>query len=365
MPTSPRTHAIALLLFGGLSLLAFSGCQTTQVSEPEAEIYHFFPSPPAEPRFQFLVSFSEEKDLDGDSKEGFARFVLGEEPPRNSINKPYGIAIHDGAIYVCDTVSNTIEEVDLKQSEIRYFSPKGQGALRKPINIVVDDDGTRYVTDTIRGQVLIYNASGGFLQAIGKSGELKPSDVLVSEDRIYMTDLNSHSVLVYDKASREPLFTIPRENDDENAQLFLPIALAMDQVGGLYVSDSGAFQIKHYDAEGKYVKSVGRQGDRMGEFSRPKGIATDRENRLYVVDAATQVMQIFDDAGQLLLFFGEPGAAEINFVLPAQVIVDYDHLDYFRKYASPDFELEYLVIVTNQYGARKVSVFGFGQMKEP
>ena len=89
----------------------------------------------------------------------------------------------------------------------------------------------------------------------------------------------------------------------------------------------------------------------------------DRESRVYVVDAAAQLVQIFDAEGKLLLFFGEPEGSEAGLDLPAKVLIDYDHVGLFQEYAAPDFQVEYLVLVTSQYGARKVSVFGFGQKK--
>jgi len=81
------------------------------------------------------------------------------------------------------------------------------------------------------------------------------------------------------------------------------------------------------------------------------------------VDAAGQVVQIFDDTGRLLMWFGEPGSSRVDLDLPAKVAVDYDNVALFQKYAAPDFQIDHLVIVTSQYGPRKVSVFGFGHKK--
>ncbi|NOY61413.1 MAG: hypothetical protein GXO75_21070 [Calditrichaeota bacterium] len=50
--------------------------------------------------------------------------------------------------------------------------------------------------------------------------------------------------------------------------------------------------------------------------------------------------------------------------LPAQVFIDYDHLDYFRKYVDPSFKLKFLIFVTNQYGPEKVIVYGFVDIKK-
>jgi hypothetical protein len=43
------------------------------------------------------------------------------------------------------------------------------------------------------------------------------------------------------------------------------------------------------------------------------------------------------------------------------VVVDYDNLSFFRQYVAPDFELEYLLFVTSQFGERLVNVYGFGK----
>ena len=60
-----------------------------------------------------------------------------------------------------------------------------------------------------------------------------------------------------------------------------PINLALDAQGALYVGDLGAYRVQVYDADGKYVRTVGQYGDNYGEFARLKGVAVDRERRLY------------------------------------------------------------------------------------
>ena len=65
----------------------------------------------------------------------------------------------------------------------------------------------------------------------------------------------------------------------------------------------------------------GRQADSPGQFARPKGISTDKEGNIYVIDTAFGNVQIFDAKGQLLMFLGERGQAgnarEITCFLPA------------------------------------------------
>jgi hypothetical protein len=137
----------------------------------------------------------------------------------------------------------------------------------------------------------------------------------------------------------------------------------VDGAGNIYVSDTGAFSIRKYDAGGAHVKTFGSQGRQMGQFARNKGVAVDRDGRVYAVDAAFHVCQIFDKEGKLLLFFGEQGAERGSLFLPAGMIVDYDHNDYFSKYVDPRFELDFLILIVSQYGSSGVNVYGMVRRK--
>jgi DNA-binding beta-propeller fold protein YncE len=336
-----------------------AGC-TTAPKTPTTHI--FFPPPPDDPRIQFLMSFSSESDLG--SAGTFTDFVVGKEKFVRPIVKPYGMASAPGQFFICDTVVSAVEVVDLAKRRIRYFKPVGDATLGTPINIAIDTDGTRYITDTKRNQVLIFSKNETYAGALGARDEMKPCGVAVDAERLYVTDLKNHSLRVYNKASRELLFTVPREEDDEKARLFAPTNVALDPRGNIYVSDTGGFFVNIYNAEGKYIRTIGEQGLSPGKFSLPKGIAVDRESRAYVVDANTQVVQMFDEQGRILMYFGDPkGTGGGATSLPAGVAIDYDNVAHFQKYAAPGFQLEYLVLVSNQTGDQRVSVFGFGQRK--
>jgi hypothetical protein len=58
---------------------------------------------------------------------------------------------------------------------------------------------------------------------------------------------------------------------------------------------------------------------------------------MYVVDAAFENVQLFNPQGELMLFFGGPYEGPGYMWLPAKVVIDYDHPDYFRQYVDPRF----------------------------
>jgi hypothetical protein len=352
-------HRAGLL---ALVLCLAEGCATHKATAPHT---YFFPAPPDAPRLQFLTGFSSEKALRGNEPRTLMSFVTGAQPSAKEIGKPYGAVASGHRLLICDTAAGAVLVAGLQDRRFGVLETQGEGALKLPLNITADEDGTCYVADTGREQVVIFDKAGNYVASLGQSGEMKPRDVAVNQSRIYVADLQKHNVHVFDKATRKPLFDIPHAGEQTNKTrgLFTPTNLALDSKGRLYVSDSGAFRIQVYEPDGTYLRSVGEMGDGQGQFARVKGIAVDRDNRLYAADAMSQVVQVFDEEGKLLTWFGDPGNDARIQNLPAKVLVDYDDVGCFEKYVAPGFKVEHLVVVINQIGPHKVGVYGFGHKK--
>jgi len=70
------------------------------------------------------------------------------------------------------------------------------------------------------------------------------------------------------------------------------------------------------------VRRFGAQGNRPGEFIRPKGVAIDNEGNYWVVDAAFNNFQIFSPNGVLLMWVGQFGNVPGAFNLPMGIYID-------------------------------------------
>lgn len=323
----------------------------------------FYPAGPAPARLQYLTRFSSQLDL-STKTESFKDFVFGEETAEGHlVNKPYGLALFQGAIFVVDTRNAGYAVFDLAKGTTRVVQNSGRGAMKKPINITIDADGTRYVTDTLREQVLVFDRQDKFVRAIGQPGQFKPVDIAIAGERLFVSDIAHHQIHVLDKHSAEILLSFGGRGD-KPGQLFQPTNLALGPDQTLYVTDTGNFRVQQFTLDGELVRDIGQIGTVAGKFARPKGIAVDHESRLYVVDSAFENIQILAPDGAPLLFFGQPGSDKSNINMPTVVKVDYANVDYFRKYADPQFDLEYLVLVASQFGLNKVVVFGFGSMRD-
>jgi sugar lactone lactonase YvrE len=355
-----RVALAALLGFGvGLLLSGCAGPEGPKSGEPE---YVLFPSPPQQSRIQFLASYNKDMDV-LPPLSGFRRFIVGDREG-HELAKPYGVAIHDGQLLVCDTRLGAVVIFDLVDETVEILGGGPNGQLGKPVNIAVDEDGTRYVADVDLNRVMVYDANNRYVRAIGDPEAWSPTDVAIIGKRLYVTDKKNGHVVLVEKATGEELRRFDQLEGGEGS-IFLPTNLAVGVDGSVYVTETGNFRVVKLDDQGKLVQTFGSLGQKLGQFVRPKGVAVDREGRVYVVDASTEVVQIFNSDGELLLFFGGAGNNPGGLNIPAKVVIDYDNVDLFADRVAPGYQLEYLVLVTNQFGANKVSVFGFIEAIEP
>ncbi|NOX69732.1 MAG: 6-bladed beta-propeller [Gammaproteobacteria bacterium] len=351
-----------LLGVAAIGMALLTACAgTSQISASDGSL--FYPSPPAPARLQYLTKFSSQLDL-GEKNARFRDFVFGEETiSGHLVQKPYGLAVFEGAAYVVDTRGGGYVVFDFLNSRSKLVRGNGASNMPKPINITIDTDGTRYVTDTQREQVLVFDRNDRFVKAFGSSGQFRPVDVAIVDDRLYISDILHHTIQVLDQRTGQLLFKFG-SNGSGPGELFQPTNLAIGPDGSVYVTDTGNFRIQVFSPDGEFIRSIGKIGTAAGRFARPKGIAVDREGRVYVVDAAFANVQILDATGTPLMFFGEPGTSPGNINLPTVVKIDYENVEFFQQYADPEFRLEYLVLVASQFGVNKVAVFGYGTMRE-
>ena len=352
------TPGLSHFLIYLLSLFVLFGCAGAPTTPQPIEAKPvFYPAEPDLPRIQYLTSFSSPLDLEG-KKSKFAEFVLGEdEAERQGLAKPYGVASRDYKLYAVDTRGGGYAVFDLLKN--KFYKVEG---MNKPINITIDDAGNKYVTDTMLDEIVIFGSNDQKIQTFSGKDEYKPSDVAIVGNKLYVTDLENHRIVVLDKATGQKISTIGKVGSEEG-ELFHPTNLAIAKNGDLLVSDTSNFRVSEFSPDGRYIRKLGEIGTSIGKFARPKGIATDQDGRIYVVDAAFQNIQVFDSQGQLLLFFGGAGTGPGQLYLPTDISIDYTSVDFFQKFAAPGFHLEYLILVANQFGPHKINVYGFGQMQ--
>ncbi|MHC4720057.1 MAG: NHL repeat-containing protein [Planctomycetota bacterium] len=344
-----------------LTTLGFFGCQAgIKEAGPSGPL--LFPPPPDKPRLQFLKSFSRIEEVTGEGGDWFEDFILGapDTEDQGGISKPYGVAISQGTIYVCDVDRKMVEVLDVKSKTFRYLTKDRR--LMSPLNIWVDD-GVKYVADPLAGAVFVFDREDTLTAILGRELKIAPIDIVVRGELCYVANSGSNQVVVLNKGTGEQVTRIGKEGNELGQIRFIG-GLALDEQENVYVTDKIKARVTKFNKDGIFQFAFGKPSDSLVDFVRPKGITIDREGRIWVIDTGTHVGKVYSPQGRLLMFFGMPGNKPGMMYMPTEITLDYDNVELFEEYAVEGAEIEFLVIVTNQYGSNKVAVYGFGDFPE-
>ncbi len=359
-----RTLGLALAIAGLALLPSLTGCAPGGGSSSDArrpETYSFWPLFPAEPRIQFLTSYRFSDDVEP-VRSGLEDIIYGEERRVLPINKPYGLDMRDGRIYVCDTRNRGVIVLDLRTQETRLMGATGMARTQSPTDLAIAADGMIYVSDSARGAIFVFDKDERYVTAMGLEN-MRPTGIDVFGDEVFVCDFTAQGVHVFDRHTGEHLRTFGSPGDGEG-EFVRPLGLGISATGTVYVSDVIQCRVQRFSPRGDYLGDFGEMGDVVGTFVRPKMLAVDGEGIVFVVDAGFANVQMFNSDDDLLMFFGSAGGHPGSMYLPAGVECYDGDLDLFDDYVHPAFEAQRLVLVTNQFGNNKVSVYAIGQLKE-
>ncbi len=141
-----------------------------------------------------------------DSNGQFLRVVGSFGNGLGQFNEPVGLAQGpDGTVYVADTWNGRIQSLTpdlIPIGEWRVDAWDGQSINNKPY-LAVDSGGRVYTTDPEGYRVLVFSASGGYLNRFGQFGTLPnnfglPNGITTdADDNLYIADAVNNRVVVY------------------------------------------------------------------------------------------------------------------------------------------------------------------------
>jgi DNA-binding beta-propeller fold protein YncE len=101
-----------------------------------------------------------------------------------------------------------------------------------------------------------------------------------------------------------------------------PSGIASDNIGNVYVADSGNDRIQAFDPNGNFLTTWGSFAGGDGQFSYPTGLAIDSSGNIFVVDTGNDRIQKFDRNGNFLTKWGSSGSGKGEFDWPTAIAVD-------------------------------------------
>ena len=243
------------------------------------------------------------------------RPVMLQRPQAGMVDPAGRVLVSDvgrGAVFVFDEAAGRLDVWEMATRGEHFVSP---------IGVALGRGGEILVADSELGRVFRLSPQGKPLGEFG-AGVLKRPTGLVRDPargRIFVADTYGHHIDVFDDEGH-PVATWG-ERGDGPGQLNYPthIALSGDL---LIVSDSMNARVQGFDMAGKPVLRFGERGLYVGNLVRPKGVASDDEGHLYVVESMHDTLLVFDREGRLLMSLGGSDAENGRFQLPAGVWVD-------------------------------------------
>lgn len=80
----------------------------------------------------------------------------------------------------------------------------------------------------------------------------------------------------------------------------LPIGMALDTQGNIYVSNDQNYRVEKFDGADKFVTEFGSSGSADGQFLHPCHITIDDQGNIYVVDFGNDRVQKLNRNGKFL-----------------------------------------------------------------
>lgn len=309
-------------LFFALVLLTLAGC-SPMIQEERRRF--FWPPPPTAPKIEYINFYFSDEDLQRGVDRRIEDAILGRTPPKRLIVQPYSVASDGrGRFFVVDLVGGILHVFDRPHHSYRQLVA-GLGLLQK---VVIDSSGEIWVLNSEKGELLHFAADESKIEEIKLPGTGRATSFAVDRirGRIYVVDTPQHQVHLYDLRGQF-LETLGRRGD-RPGEFNYPGDIDLDADGNLYIVDAINARIQVLSPEGAVLRTFGERGTARGSFAVPKGIAVSPSGLVYVSDATQHKIVIFNSSGDYLLTLGGryvykgQGISPGGFNFPAGMDVD-------------------------------------------
>lgn len=266
--------------------------------------------------------------------------AAGATAPTSSKLTPFGLATDSqGNVYIADAENAVVKKVDPAGTDISVVAgipgeeglptpgPATASRLSVPSALAVDSADNLYIADAGLNHVVEKVTPSGDLSIVaGVPGEFKnavqpgpatssqllgPSGLVADADgNLFISDLWHAVVEKVDAAGAlsiaagiSGIFGAPVAGPATGSYLYMPMGLAKDGNGNLYIADAGNHVVEKVDSSGTLSVVAGRVGTfgapspgpaTFSTLSSPTGLALDGKGQLYIADAVSDVVARVD-----------------------------------------------------------------------
>ena len=193
---------------------------------------------------------------------------------------PIGICIKQNKVYVTQYNSHCLNVYSTEGKYLRSVGMKGNKKLMfgRPGGLDISTDKDRiYIADCDNDRVQCLNLNlkfNSFIEDI-----LGARDVKLTSNEIVVLSLYNPCVSLYTYSHQLIREMIPR---GEGNPVRIPFFLILDEAANILITDIKSNCVCVFSLGGELMHRFGREGEKRGEFIKPKGISIDSKGRIIV-----------------------------------------------------------------------------------
>jgi DNA-binding beta-propeller fold protein YncE len=203
--------------------------------------------------------------------------------------------------------------MSLALTPLQTIGARGNGPAQfnDPHGIAISSDDRVYVADTGNRRVQVLDSDGNFITALEANNNEKfvePFDVVIaSTGDVLVLDADVGWIYRFDANGRAlGRFAGPA------AQFYKPRGMAIDSEDNLYIADTGGARIVKLSLNGERLKVFGARGNGRGQFLEPSHVAVDAEGFVFATDVPNKRINVFHPDGRFVADFPIPLANPFN-----------------------------------------------------
>jgi DNA-binding beta-propeller fold protein YncE len=236
----------------------------------------------------------------------FADVARG-DAPGGTMNEPWSVAVDSqGNVYVADTWNHRIQKFSPDGQFIKMWGTFGQAdtttGMWGPRGLAFDDKDRLFVTDTGNKRVLIFDAEGNYISQFGSvgmdAGQFdEPVGIAInSQGQVVIADTWNQRVQVF-TPDDSGLYYYPTSSWEISGWYSQSLEnkpfLALDSSGNVYISDPEGIRVLVFDPQGVFLYGWGDYNLDVEGFSLPIGLAVDADGGVWVSDAGANRVVYF------------------------------------------------------------------------
>ncbi len=263
-----------------------------------------------------------------------------------SFNRPTGVAVDQaGNVYVADQGNNTIRKITptgvvstlagIAGKAGSTDSSDGDPLFNSPSGLTVDRNGNVYVADTDNSTIRKITPAGAVSTLAGSAGHTGSTDTIDGdplfsypygvaadqEGNVYVADQSNSTIRKITPAGVVSTLAGSAGNagstdsSDGDPLFKSPSGLTVDQIGNIYVADTGNHTIRKITPAGVVSTFAGIAGNTGSTdtidgdplFKSPSGLTVDQIGNVYVADTGNHTIRKITPAGVVSTFAGIAG----------------------------------------------------------